>query len=130
MNERDIKDRLDNYSMTVPEGLKARTFESFQRRQAERRRRLGMASGAFVLSALAVLFFWANEERELKLTSSPERRILLSENQIEIPGFTKISNLKNLDYKTLVVLFNFVGLSIFCFVSSFSASYNFQSIAF
>ena len=101
MNERDIKDRLDNYSMTVPEGLKARTFESFQRRQAERRRRLGMASGAFVLSALAVLFFWANEERELKLTSSPERRILLSENQIEIPGFTKISNLKNLDYKTL-----------------------------
>lgn len=56
MNEQDIKDRLDNYSMTVPEGLKARTFESFQRRQAERRRRLGMASGALVLSALALLF--------------------------------------------------------------------------
>lgn len=56
MNEQDIKDRLDNYSMTVPEGLKARTFESFQRRQAVRSRRLGMASGALVLSALALLF--------------------------------------------------------------------------
>ena len=56
MNEQDIKDRLDNYSMTVPEGLKARTFESFQRRQAVRSRRLGMAGGAFVLTALALLF--------------------------------------------------------------------------
>lgn len=100
MNEQDIKDRLQNYSLDVAPALKESTFERYRRARAVRSRRLGIASGALVLSALAVLFFWANEERELKLTSSPERRILLSENQIEIPGFTKISNLKNLDYKT------------------------------
>lgn len=100
MNEQDIKDRLQNYSLDVAPALKESTFERYRRARAERRRKLGMAGGAFVISALAVLFFWANEERELKLTSTPERRILLSENQIDIPGFTKISNLKNLDYKT------------------------------
>ena len=56
MNEQDIKDRLQNYSLDVAPGLKESTFERYRRARAVRSRRLGMAGGAFVLTALALLF--------------------------------------------------------------------------
>ena len=56
MNEQDIKDRLQNYSLDVAPALKESTFERYRRARAVRSRRLGMAGGAFVLTALALLF--------------------------------------------------------------------------
>lgn len=56
MNEQDIKDRLQNYSLDVAPALKESTFERYRRAKAVRSRRLGMAGGAFVLTALALLF--------------------------------------------------------------------------
>lgn len=101
MNELDIKERLQNYSLDLPSDLKERTFERYRRRQAERRRRLGMATGAFVLSALTALFVWTGSKKDSAEYSPLERPLLYSKSRIEEPEILKIKGLKNLKYKTV-----------------------------
>ncbi|MGN1225790.1 MAG: outer membrane beta-barrel protein [Candidatus Cryptobacteroides sp.] len=101
MNELDIKERLQNYSLDLPSDLKERTFERYRRREAERRRRLGMATGAFVLSALTAVFVWTGSKKDSADYSPLERQVLYSESRIGEPEIHKVKDLKNLKHKSV-----------------------------